>query len=203
MTQAKAQPIILGSGSPRRAELLGRLPIAFEISVPGIDEPRSATVDELAQAKFEHLVERHRGRMILTADTLVLLDGAQLGKPIDDHEARAMIHACSGKAITVVSAVCVGAGVAAARHVESIVQLRKLSDAEIDRYIATGVASDKAGALALQSEAASFVDRTADFIDESCDDGGCFSNVVGLPMCAVADLLELPRNDTLCAWPPS
>lgn len=197
-----APAIILGSGSPRRVDLLGLLAVQFDVVVPGVQEPEGATVDELARAKFDHLVGRHPGRTILTADTLVLLGATQLGKPRDGAHARAMLTRCAGQAITVASAVCVGNNdsVATAR-VETTVQLRELTGAEIDRYLASGVGSDKAGALALQDQASGFVDRTSAYATAGCNHGGCYSNVVGLPLCATADLLGIARRPELCVWP--
>lgn len=202
MTTTGSQALILGSGSPRRAELLTKLDIAFDVITPGIDEPAEATVDEIARAKFDSLSSRYPGRTILTADTLVVLNGGQLGKPDDADHAKAMLSACSGNRVNVVSSLCIGQGHhVESRRVESQVQLRVLAPAEIDRYVATGAASDKAGALALQDEAAHFVDYAATLSAVDCDAGACFSNVVGLPMCAVADVLGVPADPRWCRWP--
>lgn len=203
MTTPDSRPLILGSGSPRRAALLTKLGIAFDVVTPGIHEPPEATVDEMARAKFDALNSRYPGRTILTADTLVLLNADQLGKPDDVDHAKAMLNACSGNVINVVSSLCVGRGRnVESRRVTSKVQLRILTSAEIDRYVETGAASDKAGALALQDEAAHFVDYSATSTRVACEDGSCFSNVVGLPMCAVADVLAVPADPRWCRWPP-
>lgn len=201
MTPA-APPIILGSGSPRRADLLTLLGVAFDVIVPGVHEPGDATVDELARLKFDHLARSYDGRTIITADTLVLLDATQLGKPHDPDHARDMLRQCSGRAITVASAICVGTSErVASAHVETTVQLRELTDTQIEQYLATGVANDKAGALALQSRAADFVDTASPYFAAACADGGCYSNVVGLPLCITADYLGIARRSTVCQWP--
>lgn len=202
MSRPCRQRLLLGSASPRRADLVQALGVPFDVIAPGIAEPAHATVEELAVAKFNHLVAQHVDRTILTADTLVILGSVQLGKPTDRDHARRMLAACSGEEITVASAVCVGNGdTMAVRGVASSVRMRELGDDEIDGYLATGAADDKAGALALQAQAAHFVDDTAPSFTADCEHGGCFSNVMGLPMCAVAELLNVAANPSLCAWP--
>lgn len=176
--------------------------VDFEIAVPGIDEPRDASVDELALAKFNHLVSHHPARTILTADTMVILGARQLGKPKDREHAHAMLLACSGRAISIASSVCVGSQASVMqRHVTSTVQLRRVTKRHIDAYLETGEADDKAGGLALQGKAGAFVDRSSALLAAGCQQGGCFSNVMGLPMCAVAEMLDLPADPTWCVWP--
>lgn len=184
------RPLILGSGSPRRRDLLTALGLAFEIAAADIDESAlvsddvGGAVGRIARAKFDALADRreHRGRRILTADTLVASAGHVLGKPSDLGEAEAMVRSMSGQAIEVATFVCVGIAGHAPRssRVSTTLQLHDLTEDQIQDYLATGAAMDKAGALELQGAAAHFI--------ASID--GCWSNVVGLPLCAVAELLE-------------
>ena len=154
-----------------------------------------AAVDEVAIASGLEPIEAVRavamakaqavhggGRPVLAADTLVVHDGTVLGKPADRADAFAMLERQSGSLIQVVTAV-------ALRHPDetiddrlavSTLQVDPLDDATIVEYLATGVADDKAGALAVQGEANSFVT----IVD------GSRSNVVGLPLAETAELLR-------------
>lgn len=190
-----AARLLLGSASPRRRDLLGVLGVPFDSATADIDEralvtsDAHATVARIARAKFDALSERaeHRNRIILTADTMVASGGQVLGKPIDEVDARSMLRSMSGGSVEISTAVCLGeAGrEPAERLVTTTVQLIDLIDEQIEDYLATGAALDKAGALELQGAAASFI-ATVD---------GCWSNVVGLPICAVAQLLANESGD--------
>lgn len=182
--------LILGSASPRRQHLLAGLGVDFEIRTADVDEAAladddlAASVQRSASAKFDALASSlEPGQTLLTADTLVGGDGAVLGKPVDDADAIRMVSALSGHELTIVSALVYGAGTAnpARRTVTTVVQLRPLTATEIEAYVATGAAGDKAGALELQGRAAGFI--------ASLD--GCWSNVVGLPVCSVRELLGI------------
>ncbi len=196
-----AEPIILGSASPRRRELLGQLGVAFEVALVDVDESGlsnddvAASVERTSLAKFDAFAAQHvalLGRRLLTADTLVAGAGSVLGKPASAADAESTLAALSGEELTIASAVCCGevGGQANRRTVITTVQLRPLDEAEIRDYVATGAAADKAGALELQGRAASFI--------ASMD--GCWSNVVGLPLCATAELLGLPSGAQ--GWSP-
>ena len=195
--------LILGSASPRRRELLSLLGVSFDVLVASVDEAGLVDADVVASvertsiAKFEafaaaypELVGR---RQVLTADTLVAGPGAVLGKPGSDAEAEAMVRRLSSQELTIASAVCFGAvgATPARRTVTTTVRLRSLTDAEIAEYVATGAAADKAGALELQGRAASFIDEV----------DGCWSNVVGLPLCATAELVGDAVSDG-ARWTP-
>lgn len=186
-----AEPVpalILGSGSPRRRDLLAQLEVAFEVLVAPVDEAGlvdgdvHASVERTSVAKFEAFDDAtHYGRALLTADTLVAGGGAVLGKPTSRPDAEATLRRLSGQELTIVSAVCAGkvGEDPMRRTVTTSVRLRRLGIEEIRAYVATGAAADKAGALELQGRAAPFMDK----ID------GCWSNVVGLPLCATAEML--------------
>ena len=194
--------LILASGSPRRAELLRAAGYAFESVAPDVDE--SIRAGEAAAAYVRRLAaeksaavqvgvargfqprEGGPGRAapheatILGADTVVVVDGDILGKPRDDGEAAAMLRRLSGRPHVVMTGVSLRQGPhELGRVVTTEVYLRDLSDEELDWYVASGEGRDKAGAYAIQGLAARFIPR----ID------GSYSNVVGLPVACVAELL--------------
>lgn len=174
------RPLILASGSPRRAELLRQAGIRFEVSAPDVDEALhpgeapEAYVRRLAAAKARHVAASHPGRLVLGADTTVVVDGEVLGKPLDAADAARMLGQLSGRSHLVLTGVCL-IGPAGETRIESAVttvEFRPLEDAEIAGYVDSGEPMDKAGAYAIQGGAAGFVTRL----------DGEYSNVVGLPV---------------------
>lgn len=208
--------LILGSASPRRAALLGSLDLPFTVRAVSVDEtslaeagPAEAAdpaslVERIALAKFTACSLEFDGdtgadgrTILLTADTMVAcVDPASgkervLGKPTDRAALSDMLVMMSGRELCVVTAVCAGPPGAPPRGetVTTRVWLRPIARAEIDAYVASGAGDDKAGGLALQSEAAPFIASVE----------GCWSNVVGLPICAVTRLLrEEGEEETVC-----
>lgn len=180
-------PLILASGSPRRRELLARRGYTFEICTPDVDEHVAGhardIVAPLAERKARAAAARYDRGVIIASDTLVSLDGAPLGKPADEDEARAMLSALSGREHEVFSGVCLmdaATGRTERRVARTGVRFRALTAAEIDAYVATGEPMDKAGAYAIQGGAGHFV--------EALD--GSFENVMGFPVDDVKDMLE-------------
>lgn len=182
--------LILASASPRRAELLRAAGIAFDVAAANVDEsvlpgetPREH-VRRLAEAKARAVLPRAGEQPVLAADTVVVVDGVILGKPVDDVDARRMLGILSGRAHEVITGVTLLHEPAkAGPHVRTdvavtTVEFAELSDAEIDWYVASGEPADKAGAYAVQGLASRFVTR----ID------GSYSNVVGLPVALVYQL---------------
>jgi septum formation protein len=184
--------LVLASASPRRRELLSRLGLEFEVRPVESDEtPRpgerpEALVLRLALAKAR--AAARPGELALGADTVVAADGALLGKPADDEEARCMLSALSDRSHEVWTGVALVEVPAAAgtgklreraRACRTEVVFRVLSESEIDAYVASGEPRDKAGAYAIQGGAASFVARVE----------GDYTNVVGLPLPLVEELL--------------
>jgi septum formation protein len=181
--------LILASASPRRAELLASAGFSFEISPADVDEsPRAGEAPQayalrVAAAKAEVVTARCResGSWVLAADTVVLIEGEMLGKPVDDADAERMLKRLSGTVHEVHTAVVLERASHQFPAVASTrVQLLPLSDREIAWYIATGEPAGKAGAYAIQGRAARFVDRIE----------GSWSNVVGLPIATVYRLLR-------------
>ena len=198
---AKAEPapvLILGSASPRRADLLRQLGVEFVVEPIDIDEQALvatsdivATVTRIAEAKFAAFADRG-DRRLLTADTLVACNGVLFAKPGSDDDVASMLRAMSGQTLTIATAVCVGhvGSQPTTEVVTTRVDLRDLETSEIARYVATGVGLDKAAGLALQAEAGDFIAAV----------DGCWSNVLGLPLCAVAAALELEVSDDRQVW---
>ncbi|MCX7824537.1 MAG: Maf family protein [Verrucomicrobiae bacterium] len=178
--------IILASASPRREELLRSLGLDFDAvpseAVEHNDHPVSARELALhnAQLKARDVAARHPDALVIGADTIVVLAGQVYGKPRDGHEARHMLRNLSGRSHCVITGVCLIRGNERNFVVETRVQFRELSEADIERYIAAVNTLDKAGAYAIQEGPP---------IVASID--GSYSNVVGLPLeRLVAELRE-------------
>lgn len=180
--------LILASSSPRRAEILSALGIPFTVVSSEVDETvvpgesgRDAAV-RLAREKAAVVASLHPDRWVLAADTLVLLEGAILGKPSDETDAREMLRRLSGREHRVVTAVRLtrakNSGLEAVE--ETLVRIARLDDEEIRWYVSTGEPLDKAGAYAVQGLGARFVESVA----------GSFTNVMGLPARSVYRLLR-------------
>jgi septum formation protein len=118
--------------------------------------------------------------IVLGADTTVVVDDAILGKPADDDDAAAMLRRLSGRPHQVLTGISLRCGAEEIGRVESTtVQFVRLSEADVAWYVASGEGRDKAGAYAIQGLASRFIPRIE----------GSYSNVVGLPMAAVVELL--------------
>lgn len=178
--------IILASKSPRRQELLARLGLDFTVMTEDIDEtmdpavPLEQEILRVSEAKARAV---HAGPedLIISADTVVCVDGRRLGKPADEADAKAMLRLLSGRAHTVVSGLCVLRGERCkTAAVHTAIHFRPLSEREIDAYVASGEPMDKAGAYGIQGLAAIFVDKL----------DGDYYNVMGLPLCKLAEMLK-------------
>jgi septum formation protein len=180
---------ILASRSPRRIELLRAAAQEFEI-VPSEAAERLRDGEapdgyalRVARDKASDVARRAAGRWILAADTVVVVDGGILGKPSDPEIARRMLSRLSGREHDVLTAFVLRdpAGRSLREEVvRSRVSFRRLSRAEIDRYVASGEPLDKAGAYAIQGGGREFVSRLE----------GSWTNVVGLPLDEVRDCLR-------------
>lgn len=184
--------LILASGSPRRRELLTKMGYTFEIIKPDVDEHVKGlardVVRVLSQRKAEAAARDVRSGVIIASDTLVSLDGAALGKPEDEADARRMLHMLSGRTHEVFTGVTIidtDHRRAQTRVVRTGVQFRNLTDAEIDQYISTGEPMDKAGAYAIQGGAGAFV--------EAYD--GSYENVIGFPVDDIQAMLNGIREN--------
>ena len=170
--------LILASQSPRRRELLERAGYQPEIRVSGVpEEPAPGEsareyVVRLSRKKAE-AVPRAGGEVVLGADTVVVLDGHILEKPLDASDARRMLAMLSGRDHKVITGICLlhDAGIVQDME-ETIVHFAEMSQEEMAEYVDSGEPMDKAGAYAIQGLASKFVDRIE----------GDYSNVVGLPV---------------------
>ena len=180
--------VILASGSPRRRELLGEMGIEFEIDVPDVDETMDGSPENMVKALAERkacaVAEKRSEGLIVAADTLVALKGRALGKPVDEAEAKQMLHALSGQTHDIFTGVCVKNAATGKTMVcadRTGVCFREVTDEEIEAYVATGEPMDKAGAYAIQGGAAAFVEKYE----------GSRTNAIGLPV----ELLETMLRD--------
>lgn len=182
--------LILASQSPRRQELLQSLGLDFRVEVAHVDEDWHsdedpiAYVERVARAKAETVADRlgrPTGTVILAADTTVDVDGEIFAKPIDDDDARSMLHRMSRRTHRVHTAVfCWTADGVHATTVTTDVTFARLSDELVEWYVATGEHADKAGAYGMQGAAGALVAR----ID------GSPSNVIGLPLAETVGVLR-------------
>lgn len=173
------QPMILASQSPRRRELLSLYGIPFDTEPSLADEEHVSgdgreRVQALAQRKGAEVASRHPGRMVLAADTLVCVDDAILGKPVDEADAMRMLRLLSGRAHQVHTGLCLilPNGERLIDADTTNVWFLPLDEGMIRRYVASGEPMDKAGAYAIQGAAGVFVSRVE----------GSPSNVIGLPL---------------------
>jgi septum formation protein len=196
--------VILASASPRRAELLRAAGYTFEIVTAGVDESiragespaiyvRRLAAEKSAAAQLKYAapgVSRTGGRaphggrheeVFLGADTTVVVDGEILGKPADDADVARMLQRLSGRRHDVLTGISLRRGAFELGRVETTaVEFAPLSGNDIAWYVASGEGRDKAGAYAIQGLASRFVPRIE----------GSYSNVVGLPIAAVRELLR-------------
>ncbi len=191
--------IYLASNSPRRRELLRQIGVAFDAllfrsgsrSDDDVDETPLAGesardyVQRIALAKAAGGAQRVRWRhlpqrAVLAADTTLELDGAIIGKPDSAAHAREILHTLSGRSHDVLTAVALTDGERTEHRLNvSTVRFRRLAPEDIQRYLATGEAMDKAGAYGIQGHAAVFIE----------DIRGSYSGIMGLPLFETAQLL--------------
>ena len=180
-------PIILASKSPRRAELMQQIGLPFTVCPADADEsvtPELSPAEAVAEISKRKALAvrkiRDAGDVIVACDTVVALDHRIFGKPHTAEEAEAMLHLLSGRTHSVFSGLTVCCGTAVTSAVECTdVTFRTLSDAEITAYVKSGEPMDKAGAYGIQGLGAVLVERIA----------GDYFNVVGLPLCRLAQML--------------
>lgn len=186
-------PLILASASPRRADLLRAAGIPFETAPADIDESVLAGespahyVLRLAREKAQAAAATVPGRIVLAADTTVVVDGEILGKPEDAADARRMLELISGRVHEVLTGVALlvpseasdGEPTCEVEIARSHVRVAELTPVEVDWYIASGEPFGKAGAYAVQGRASRFITHL----------DGSHSNVVGLPIAVVHAML--------------
>lgn len=182
------EKLVLASKSPRRQEILAAVGWEFEAIAADIDETRFASEDaetyvkRLARTKAETLAGRFPDRVVVGADTVVVVDGEILGQPRDEDDARRMLRLLSGKWHDVMTGVAlIKEGEVVVEHETTRVRFAEMTAEEIDWYVADGEPRGKAGAYGIQGRAALFIKEIQ----------GDYFNVVGLP---VRLLFELSRR---------
>jgi len=179
--------VVLASSSPRRRDLLNLIGIQHEIRPPDLDETHiagespKAHAERLARAKAEAIAASAPEALVIGADTVVVIDGAILGKPRDASDALRMLRMLEGRTHSVLTGV---AAVWRGRIVSEIVSVevtfKPLSASELSSYIATGEPMDKAGAYGIQGYGATIVSRVE----------GDYFAVMGLSLVALVALMN-------------
>ena len=188
----KLPKLILASGSPRRAEIMNSVGWDFEKDVPDVDEsvidgesPEDYVV-RLAKTKADVIAERHTGEMVLGADTTVVIEDQIIGKPLDIEDARGMLEMLSGNWHEVLTGVAVVNNVGTNTGLQRTrVKFAEMNANEINFLVELGDPLDKAGAYAVQAQAALFIEGIE----------GDYWNVVGLPISLVYDLVKGVGNN--------
>jgi 23S rRNA (uracil1939-C5)-methyltransferase len=197
--------VLLASASLRRRELLAELGLRF-VAVPSdiaeeplAGEPPQDLVRRLSLAKASAVAGPMASGYIVAADSVVVLGGRAMGKPADAAEARRMLRELRGtqhQVMTGVTVIDAASGRCLTESMTSEIRLRSFSDAEIEESVASGTPLDKAGAYAVQDQGL----RPA----ESWQ--GCYSNIVGLPLCRLVEMLEglgFPLPPSAIGGPPA
>jgi septum formation protein len=179
--------VVLASQSPRRRQLLDLIGIRHHVKPADIDETYiagelpEAHAERLAQEKAAKISNENPDSVTVAADTIVVIDGIVLGKPVDVGDAERMLKMLSGRSHTVMTAVAVGYQGRVASGVESVdVTFLPINDDEIRSYVATGEPMDKAGSYGIQGYGATIIRR----ID------GDFFAVMGLSLTRLVALLR-------------
>ncbi len=182
--------IILASASPRRRELLAQIGVRMRIQAVDIDETRKhnepvmAYVQRLAMEKAQRgfdIIKNKKRLPVLGADTIVEINACILGKPENRQQAKKMLLQLSAQKHTVHTSVAIVTQEKSVIDISSSqVLFKALDDQEIELYLATGEADDKAGSYAIQGVAAQFIKNI----------NGSFSGVMGLPLFETAQLLK-------------
>ncbi|MEE8540125.1 MAG: Maf family protein [Desulfobacterales bacterium] len=184
--------LILASKSPRRRYLLNQAGLSFAVIPSHFDESSvslsspSTYVKALAEGKAEDISHRHPQSWVIGADTVVLIDGLILGKPGSRSQARTMLKRLSGKIHKVLTGYAIYCDAKQKKYSDVVtteVAFKKLTAKEIEWYVHTAEPFDKAGAYAVQGLGSFLVKRI----------NGSYTNVVGLPVCEVLELLIKER----------
>lgn len=181
--------IILASTSPRRKELFGKLNLPFVVEASDYEEDMTIKMPPKKLAKFLSygkavaVAKKHKADIVIGADTFVVFDNKLLGKPKSKIEAKKMLKKLSGKRVDILTGLTI-IDVASGKKISTTdvtkAFIRKMTDAEIDNYIASGEPMDKAGAFAIQGLGAVIIRRIE----------GDFMGAMGLPLFILAKELK-------------
>jgi len=190
--------LILASTSPRRKEIFALLGLPFEVVAPAFEErisdqaPIEGEVVGFALGKAHSVAIANSQTIVIASDTMILLDGAKIGKPRDAADARRVLSSLAGKRHEIYTSVAIldGAGASPRAIIEKVsVQMQPYGESEIERYLACGESLDKAGAYSIQGEGRQLIASIE----------GDYLAAVGLPLKPIAGYLaargiELPRD---------
>jgi len=182
--------LILASASPRRRELLRSAGFDFDVQPSHIveemqrgEQPEQFARRAAREKATQAAASCPAGSFVLGADTVVVIDGETLGKPSGRQDATRMLRLLSGRTHQVHTGICLVRApgeIEALEHETTSVTFRELDEKEVRSYVESGEPLDKAGAYAIQGLASKFVTRIS----------GCYSNVVGLPVALVYEVLK-------------
>lgn len=186
----KKYKYVLASQSPRRKQLLKLLGLNFTVFHPSIEENHNGEkpflyAKKLALEKAKVASNKFKNKIIISADTIVVIDNKILEKPGSKHEAKKMLNTLSGRTHIVYTAICVINqinGKEILDYEKTLVTFRKLNPKEIDEYVNKGNCMDKAGSYGIQD------DLGAVFVKKI---NGCYYNVVGLPLQKLYEMLTI------------
>jgi len=184
---SKKNPLVLASNSSRRRRLLQQIGLPFLALPSHVEEnqvlgepPVKAAL--IAEKKAKAVYAKSQNRWILGADTMVVIGASILGKPSNREDVHFMLSCLSGKTHEVITGFCLldpSGEVAHSEDITTLVKMKPLSEEEIDAYVATGEPFGKAGSYAIQGVGAFMVESIS----------GSYTNVVGLPVCALVKSL--------------
>ena len=179
--------LILASQSPRRKELLEKCGFPFRVEAAEIDEtlpadlPLTEAIQDLSKRKASAILKLHPDAVVLGSDTIVVLDNTVLGKPADRQEAKEMLRKLSGRSHQVITGFCLLSSRKCHTDVSvSHVHFSPLTEHEIDAYVSSGEADDKAGSYGIQGLAGKFITHIE----------GDYYTIVGLPLAKVYQELK-------------
>jgi septum formation protein len=181
--------LILASTSPRRREILALLGLPFEVIDPEFDEIPSKhlsiedEVVDFAAAKAHSVASKHPTSIVIGSDTMISLNGHKIGKPNDIDDARRILRSLAGRTHQICTGVVIldGAEGPAFQVVENVVvEMRKCTEEEIDRYLSLNESLDKAGAYSIQGEGRKLIASLR----------GDYLAAVGMPLRPIADYLQ-------------
>ena len=190
-TTAEVSRLILASASPQRAALLREYGYEFEVIIPPVHEPDELAghpaperqAEALSYFKARGVAELVGQGIILAADTVVALSERVFGKPADRNDARRILQSLAGTTHRVITGTTLlepSTGKRLIEHDSTAVTMRRLTEEELEQYLGTGAWADKAGAYGIQDRGDAFIERIE----------GSFTNVVGLPMELVSQMLR-------------
>ena len=170
---------ILASKSPRRKELMERFQIPFDCvdtntkEVIDLSLPLPLAIEQVAREKANVVSILYPDEVVISADTIVVLNNVVYGKPVNDEDAKSMLKALSNHTHQVITGVCIKQGDRVMTfHQISLVTFYELSDEEIEEYIETGEPLDKAGAYGIQGSGSFLIEKIE----------GDFFSIMGLPI---------------------